>query len=450
MKPFLLFCLALSVSASQREIFAAEWTVTTQKDWKAATAESSNLKFKNGRATPTSDQATFSSSIKSFNQKIQPKSLTLRQIPDWNNWEAVPSVGPEDAKNAPVFLPVADGDYWYFGAKAGGPKGYHAWHSTDMKSWAHHGPVTQSNWMTTAEYADGKFYLYYDQPNDEDPHLILDDDVTDGEFSDNDRGMVFSDPSPGSDAGIFRDDDGTFHLIYEDWTPINAKENSWDSPLGGHASSPDGINGFEPHEHTPVIDERTEPTGEKGTYKHGPTGIREFEVHKPDQNAYGDYTLIKVGGQYYIFCDYDPHGEPMRVGQWTSDDINTEFTWAGDIGMGFHPDPTVGFAEGQFYLIVQRAQEDFISPGPWVDTVEARAGVDSDGDGTIDQWTDWQEVRESYSQKPGFARVVETTPATIDLSSLPEGQGFQFEFKVNDTTEGKAPPTIDQVILAFD
>jgi hypothetical protein len=34
--------------------------------------------------------------------------------------------------------------------------------------------------------------------------------------------------------------------------------------------------------------------------------------------------------------------------------------------------------------------------GPWVEKVEARVGVDTDNDEKIDQWTDWQEVKETY------------------------------------------------------
>jgi hypothetical protein len=32
-------------------------------------------------------------------------------------------------------------------------KGYHVWHSKDLKEWVHGGQVTHSNWMPTAEYA---------------------------------------------------------------------------------------------------------------------------------------------------------------------------------------------------------------------------------------------------------------------------------------------------------
>jgi len=42
----------------------------------------------------------------------------------------------------------------------------------------------------------------------------------------------------------------------------------------------------------------------------------------------------------------------MRVGRWTSNSINKPFTWAGEIGEGFHPDPTVGLAEGKFCLLM--------------------------------------------------------------------------------------------------
>ena len=48
-------------------------------------------------------------------------------------------------------------------------------------------------------------------------------------------GLAFADPSHGSDAGIIRSLDGKFHVIYEDWSPINASKRSWDSPIGGHA-----------------------------------------------------------------------------------------------------------------------------------------------------------------------------------------------------------------------
>lgn len=422
------------------------WTVENDTQWKRAEENSRNLAFDGGWAEPTAKRAHFESVVKTYERKRHAKRIVFKQSPLWNNWTGTGNVGPQGTRNAPVFVAAGEGDYWYFAAKKGS-RGYHAWHSTDMQNWTHHGQVTESNWMTTAEYADGNFYLYYDEPNDEDPHLVVDKDLTDGK--NRDLGEVFADPSHGSDAGIFRDEDGSFHLIYEDWSPINARAHSWDSPLAGHADSPDGIKGFEPHEHPAPIDERTVPTPEFGTYHHGPTGEHAYHKHQGPQNAYGDYTLLKVGTQYYIFCDYHPHDGPIRVGYWTNDALETPFQWGGEIGKGFHPDPTIGFAEGRFYLIVQRA-DDYVSPGPWVDNVEARAGVDEDGDGAIDQWTDWQIIRERYSRKRGFARIVETTPAAIDLSSLPAGRGFKFEFKTEDTTGKKSKPILDRVTLSFE
>ena len=59
-----------------------------------------------------------------------------------------------------------------------------------------------------------------------------------------------------------------FHMIYEDWSPINARENGWDSPLAGRVSSPDGIRGFKYGEHPPAVDHRTRPTGKTGTFTH--------------------------------------------------------------------------------------------------------------------------------------------------------------------------------------
>ncbi len=67
----------------------------------------------------------------------------------------------------------------------------------------HHGPVTdrRAGWVTTAEWVDGKAYIYYDFPNDQDPHLIIDADLTDG-VPGEDMGMVFKDPSDGSDVAV--------------------------------------------------------------------------------------------------------------------------------------------------------------------------------------------------------------------------------------------------------
>jgi len=423
------------------------WTVDTAEQWQQYKATGDNLAIADGHAAPAGENARFESVVKHYRQKRRAKQIVFTQVPTWDNWTATRNVGPTGTSNAPVFLPVADKDYWYFAAKQGG-QGYHAWHSTDMQAWTHHGQITKSRWLTSAEYADGQFYFYYDQPNDEDPHLVIDKDLTDGKLG-QDLGKVLADPSPGSDAGIFRDEDGTFHLIYEDWSPINARQHSWDSPLAGHADSPDGIHGFQPHEHPAPIDERTSPTGRTGTYQHPATGMNQYQIHAGPQHAYGDYTLIKVGSHYYIFCDYDPHDGPMRAGRWTSDSINKPFIWCGGIGQGFHPDPTIGFAEGKFYLLIQRAKQDFVSPGPWVDEVQARVGVDVDDDGAMDQWTEWQTVRERYSHKPGFARIVETAPAALDLSALPAGLGFKFEFKIEDATANDSKPVLDRVTVSF-
>jgi len=78
-----------------------------------------------------------------------------------------------------------------------------------------------------------------------------------------------------------------------------------------------------------------------------------------------------------------------------------------------------------------------------------RVGVDTDNDGKIDQWTDWNEVKESYDYIPGFAKQVAKTPAKMDLSKLPEGFGFQYEVRVTDTTENASKPMLDKIELSF-
>lgn len=435
------------------------WVLDQQGQWRDALAMSENLNIENGQLHPQDKAAAFRTKLKAFPAKCRLQSVTIRQTPDWDTWKAIDKITPAEADDAPVFIPVAPGDYWFLARwHDDWANGYHAWHSTDMKSWTHYGPVTSAinRWVTSAEYVDGAFYIYFDKPNDEDPHLIIDRDLTDGKQGE-EIGMVFADPSHGSDMAIFRDEDGTFHLIYEDWSPLNPGEHSWDSPLAGHADSPDGIHGFEPHEYPPPIDERTRPTGKMVAYEPSPThflpgkdfGPYEYELHEGPQDAFGDYTMIKVGDQYYLFCDYDPHhkDKTMRVGRWRSGDITRPFTWDGEIGAGFHPDPTVGFAEGKFYLLVQRSEHDFISSGPWVDGVQIRVGVDTDGDRRVDYWTAWQRVKEHYAQKPGFVRVVDVEPAQFDVMGVPAGYGFEMELRTEEV-DG-VQPIIDAIEATF-
>ena len=491
------------------------WVIDSQDDWKQATADQSNLKLENGLATPTANEATFRSTIKTFDQKRSADSITIDQSAIWQNWEPVGQIGPKNVSDAPVFLRKGEKDYWLFGrykpsedsepvataklegfdvplmstknphlfVAPGGMKGnrggYFGWQSRDMINWVFHGPATppRAGCVTTAELVDGKVYIYYDYPNDQDPHLVIDSDLTDGEPGE-DKGMAFKDPSHGSDCAVIRDLEGNFHMILEDWSPIDASTHAWDSPLAMHAVSKDGISDFKIM--ASPVDERTKPTGKFAEYFHphwhraknevdfptkpAPADIRQhrikkgdvrsfakYEIHEPEQNAYGDWASISIGGQYYLFCDFDPANsegkKSMSVAWFTSSSIDEPFTFCDNIGQG-HPDPDVMFAEDKFYLITQ-TPKDFVSPGPWVPTVEVRVGVDTNQDGVVNQWTNWNEVHETYAAVPGFAKQVSKIPAKMDLSSLPEGFGFQFELRLTDSTKNKSKPLIDKVALTF-
>lgn len=512
-KPCLLAVAALLPLLS----FADDWTIDGQQDWDANQASQTNLELKDGLATPTATKATFQSVLKSFPEKRSASSITISQSTVWENWQPVENLGPANLGDAPVFLSLGPDNYWMFGRYGNKGKqkgefepavaaldgfdipletttyknqfnalggleesqgGYNAWQSRDMVNWVHHGPISdkQGKWLTTAEYVDGKAYFYYDFPNDQDPHLIIDDDLTDGKVGQK-MGMAFKDPSNGSDCAIIRDLDGKFHLILENWDPIKASARSWDSPLASHAVSEDGIDGFRLLD--PAVDYRTNPTGKfaehphphwhrddpenypaKLTTKDDPQhrikkgqkrAFARYEIHEPEQPAYGDWAAISIGGQYYLFGDNDPvgaHGKNnMTVAWFTSSSINEPFKYCGEIGKG-HPDPDVIFAEGQFYLATQM-KTDYVSSGPWVENVEVRVGVDTNNDGSVDQWSDWQTVKESYDYIPGFAKQVAKTPAVLDLSNLPEGYGFQFEIRLTDTTENKSKPILDSVNLHF-
>ena len=488
--------------------------IDSPQEWKEKIQSSVGAVIKDGSLSPKGKTATLTTKLQTFDTKRSATSLTINQSPIWQNWNPVPNIGPSNLRDAPVLLTMGPDNYWIFGGlktknkkskksrkskKSKGSKkttapstfqpeaatldgfdipllttpfedqftapgglkkdtgGYHAWQSRDMKTWVHHGPVTEksSRWVTNAEMVDGKALIYFDFPNDQDPHVYVDSDLTDGEPGEN-KGKVLEDPSHGSDAGFIRDLDGNFHAIFEDWSPISADKRSWDSPLAGHAVSPDGISPFKIL--SPAVDNRTKPTGKIATFKHPSwvkedpanykTSIAEYEIHEPEQEAYGDWAAIAIGGQYYLFGDYDPvGGHEMSTGWFTSSSIDKQFTWCDHIGNG-HPDPDVAFAEGQFYLATQQ-KTDYTSPGPWVETVEARVGVDTDNDAKIDQWTEWSELKESYDYIPGFSKQIKKTPAQLDTSSLPEGYGFQIEMKITDSTENKSKPIIESIQLSF-
>lgn len=476
-------------------------------NWKAGLAEGESIKFlelaDGYLQTRGADAGYYVSAAKKFPEKRQLKSITVKQSDLWQNWEPIENIGPKGLFDSPVFISVGPQDYWMLGrynlrrqnmrpdtvelpgyneplratvrpnefvAPGGLEKhagGYQAWHSRDMKTWVYYGSVTEkfSAWVTNAEYADGKFYIYYDYPNDQDPHVYVDSDLRDGKPGEN-MGMALNDPSHGSDCAVIRDKEGNFHIIFEDWSPIHPNSRSFDSPLAGHAVSPNGISDFKFLD--PAVDERTNPTGVIKTFKHPhwvkeaperfSSDIGEYEVHKPEQFAYGDWSAICVGDQYYLFGDMDPPGKHeknkngikgghMSVGWFTSGSLGEQFTFCDEIGEG-HPDPDICFAEGQFYLATQ-PEVDFVSPGPWVESVELRIGVDTTNDGSIDHWSSWQQVKERYDHTPGFAKQVKREPAQLDLSGLPAGYAFQYQLKLTDTTENKSKPMIESIRVDF-
>ena len=502
------------------------WRIDSGEEWNGASRELNGLNGLNGLAienntlSPTGKEGTYHSKLQRFKKKRSAQAITLTASTRWDNWQPTEKkVCPPTLGDAPIFLAKGPNDYWILGRhraprKAGfesisanlegfdielqttpypnlfnapgGLKksagGYHAWQSRDMVNWVHHGCVTakHAKWSTTAEFVDGKAYIYYDFPNDQDPHLYIDDDLTDGKPG-KDIGLAFKDPSDGSDCVIIRDLDGKFHLIYEDWSPIDAGRHSWDSPLAGHAVSDDGISDFKIL--APAVDERTKPTGKFKEYPHphwhaddpenfparvpakedtkhdtkhdtkakikagSQRAFAKYEVHEPEQHAYGDWAAIAIGGQYYLTADYHPIHDKIRIGLFTSPSLDQKFEFIGELGSG-HPDPDIGFAAGQFYLLNQ-TKHDYVSPGPWVEKVEARVGVDTTNDGKADTWGDWAELKESYDHIEGFSKQIQRIPASMDLSELPAGYGFCFELKLQDTTENASKPMLESVEISF-
>lgn len=511
----LIICSSFSLYAANETTSENKtWRIASSEEWAQASDEIQGLTTENDLLSLRDQAGLYKSKLQRFNSKRSAQSLTISASTMWENWEPTKTkITPPTLGDAPIFLVKGPNDYWIMGrnkaAKGKSKKfkakettlegfdtplkttpfpnlfnapggltksqgGYHAWQSRDMVNWVHHGSVTpkHAKWSTTAEFVDGKTYIYYDFPNDQDPHLYIDDDLTDGKPG-KDMGLAFKDPSDGSDCAIIRDLDGKFHLIYEDYSPINARKHSWDSPLAGHAVSEDGKGKF--NILSPAVDDRTEPTGEFAEYPHphwhledpknfpgktmqeenreyrlkkGDTrAFAKYEIHKPEQNAYGDWAAISIGGQYYLVGDYHPAHKKIRIGIFTSPSIDQKFELIGELGDG-HPDPDIGFAEGKFYLINQ-TKHDYVSPGPWVEKVEARVGVDTTNDGQADSWSDWQEIKETYDYIKGFSKQVKRIPASMDLSQVPEGYGFCFELKLSDTTKNKSKPMLDSINIEF-
>jgi len=509
----LILMMIYQLTFSQKKII-----INTDEDWNKSMIASEGLKIIKGQVTPSQEKASFMVKTKSLKKMALAKKLIIKQSTIWQNWNEVENIGPPTQFNAPVMLTLGPNDYWFFAGdhlEFGGygnykrdkskdtiytnykskpatlkgydiplrttpfknlydapsglkpsKKGYHAWHSKDMINWVHYGSVTErfSKWVTTAEYVDGKVYIYYDYPNDQDPHVYIEEDLTDGEPGFN-YGLVFDDPSDGSDCGFIRDLEGHFHVIHEDWSPVDPQQHGFDSPLAGHAVSKDGLKNFKILK--PAVDERTTGTGvfkypqKQFRWKRGPASDENpkwktynptYEVHTPEQNAYGDWAAISIGGQYYLFGDYDPaktnkHKKGMSTAWFTSNSLDTKFTFCDHIGNG-HPDPAICFAEGRFYLATQQ-ETDFVSDGPWVEKVTIRVGVDTNNDGKVEQWTQWSEIKEKYDYIKGFSKQISREPAGIDLSELPKGYAFFVEVKLLDTTENKSKPIIDEIEIEF-
>lgn len=91
------------------------WSIRTTEEWKAAAAASENLELKDGMATPTAETATFTSVVKTFDEKRCFSKMTLTQSSVWHNWEPIAKVAPTNLQDAPVFLAKGPQDYWIFG-----------------------------------------------------------------------------------------------------------------------------------------------------------------------------------------------------------------------------------------------------------------------------------------------------------------------------------------------
>jgi hypothetical protein len=466
--------------------------IDSQDQWLHFTASSEGICLSDGAAQVLSMKSYLRSRKYSFEQKKSIHSIRFNQTPSWLHWTPLTDIKPTNLKDAPVFAVRGNKDYWLFGRyqkinhsgfipkkvilegysdelittpdprqfnAPGGLRpslgGYHAWKSRDMKTWVHYGPVSEffSRWVTSAEFVDGILYLYYDYPNDQDPHLYIDTDLTDGVPGSN-MGLAFKTPCNGSDSLILRDRGGVFHIIYEDWSTIDPSSHHWDAPIAGHATGFRGYADFTVRE--PMIDLRTNPTGNFGSYLHPhwlehpqwTSNIGIFQEHSPEQDAFGDWAGIVIENRLYLFGDYLPAGsESIHLAWFTSSSISPPLVFCGELPSE-HPDPDIGFAENRFYLFTQQPIT-YSSTGPWVGSVAVRILMDTDNDGIMDKTSTWKPVSESYSKAQNYAKIIDKTAAVAQFPEMDSGYSFIVEIMTSNDESDPVFPSIDSLIITF-
>jgi hypothetical protein len=62
------------------------------------------------------------------------------------------------------------------------------------------------------------------------------------------------------------------------------------------------------------------------------SNIAKYNVHEPPQDAFGDWAAISIGDQHYLFGDFHPANDDIRVGWLTSSSLDQSFEFCGEIG----------------------------------------------------------------------------------------------------------------------
>ena len=133
----------------------------------AAGCLAEGLTISDGLLAPSGKQGMYCSRLQRFPEKRAGRSITLIASTAWENGEPTErKVVPPTLTDAPIFLAKGPKDHWLFG-------GYQFPRDVSVKG---------------------------------DPHLFIDDDLTDGKPG-QDMAGVFNDPADGSDCAVIRDPD---------------------------------------------------------------------------------------------------------------------------------------------------------------------------------------------------------------------------------------------------
>ncbi len=86
--------------------------IDRQIEWVEMKQSAENIELIGGQANSSDSVSKYSSVVKRFPEKRSAETITFKQSAAWDNWREIDKVGTPAMDDAPVFIPVKDGDYY--------------------------------------------------------------------------------------------------------------------------------------------------------------------------------------------------------------------------------------------------------------------------------------------------------------------------------------------------